>query len=79
MLAHVSITYADLSGLPPAIVVVGECEIPRDDELVLAKKVGALIHIAKDMPHNPALFADYHPEGQRALDALTGFIRKCLA
>ncbi len=80
---RVSPTYAKLEGLAPAIVTVGEAEIPRDDILVLASRlkdagVDVTLHVAKDMPHNAPVFAAYHPEGLKALQAVVEFVKRRL-
>jgi epsilon-lactone hydrolase len=77
---RISLTHADLEGFAPCLVTVGELEIPRDDILVFAERlkragVDVTLHGAKYMPHNPPVFAEYHPEGKAALDAIVQFIR----
>ena len=37
--------------------------------------VPVTVHLAKDMPHNPAVFAAYHPAGAAALAELARFAR----
>ena len=32
------------------------------------------VHVAKDMPHNPAVFAAYHPSGAKALERMARFV-----
>jgi acetyl esterase/lipase len=59
---------------------VGELEIPRDDILQFAERiktagVDATLHVAKNMPHNAPVFAQYHPEGKAALDAIVRFVQ----
>ena len=76
---RVSPTYATLAGLSPAIVLVGEAEILRDDIRVFAKRlrdegVDVTLHEAADMPHNAAFFADYHASAKAAFDALVAFV-----
>lgn len=75
---------APLEGLAPVLVIVGEVEIPRDDILALATRlreadVDVTVHEAKDMPHNPMVFAPYHPHGQAALDEAMRFTRRALS
>lgn len=77
---RLSPVYADLRGLPRTHVQVGDSEIPRDDALRLVKRlreagVDTELYVAKDMPHNPVMFAAYHPEGRAALDALSNYCR----
>jgi monoterpene epsilon-lactone hydrolase len=81
---RVSPVYANLTDLPPCLVEVGTAEIPRDDILALAKKLAAdgvdtILHEAKEMPHNAAVFSDLHPEGERALQAIARFVRERLS
>lgn len=81
--ARVSPIFANLSGLPTTLVVLGTAEIPRDDIRALAKKlstdgVDVTVHEAQDMPHNAAVFADYHPEGARAFQGIVDFVAKVL-
>jgi acetyl esterase/lipase len=76
----ISPVYAKLEGLAPVLVIVGEVEIPRDDILGLAKRLEAAgvdvkTHVAKDMPHNPPVFAAYHPSGVAALEEAASFVR----
>jgi monoterpene epsilon-lactone hydrolase len=74
---------ADLVGLPPALVVMGEVEIPRGDIEALVRRFrdcGGDVdsHLARDLPHNPLLFASLHPEGRAALDAAAAFVARRL-
>lgn len=76
---RLSPVHAEAAGLPPSLVVLGEVETPRDDIERLVQKLEAAgndvtVHRAADMPHNPALFAAYHPSGAGALEAMTRFI-----
>lgn len=76
--------YAELEGLAPVLVTVGEAELPRDDILALAAKlkdagVDVALHVAEDMPHNAPVFAAYHPAAKRALDAVVSFIEAQLS
>lgn len=81
---RVSPIHAALGGLPPALVEVGECELPRDDIVKLADALEAAgtkvtRHVAKDMPHNAAVFSAYHPSAKAALDAVGAFVTEVLA
>lgn len=65
--------------MPPTFVSLGEVEAPRDDieafvERLRAAGVAVTVHVARDMPHDPALFAALHPEGKAAFDALVQFV-----
>ncbi|MBX3226263.1 MAG: alpha/beta hydrolase [Labilithrix sp.] len=80
---RVSPVQARLDGLAPVLIIVGEVEIPRDDILALATrltdaKVDVAVHVAEDMPHNPPVFAAYHPNGQTALEEAANFVRKAM-
>lgn len=62
-------------GMPRTFISVGEAETPRDDILAFAAKVpNVALHRAKDMPHNPLLFAKYHPGARAAFDAAVMFL-----
>lgn len=76
---RVSPIHAELSGLCPCLVIVGELEIPRDDILALHRKleeagVESELHLARQMPHNPPAFAALHPEGARSIQTLAEFL-----
>jgi monoterpene epsilon-lactone hydrolase len=77
---RISPTHANLQGLSPCLVTVGELEIPRDDILEFAERlrgagVDVTLQVAKNMPHNAPVFAQYHPEGKATLDAIIQFIQ----
>lgn len=81
---RLSLTRADLSGLAPCMVIMGELELPRDDIHDLAKKleqagVDTTVHWAKAMPHTPPVFAAFHAEGLASFEAMTAFIGRHLA
>ena len=81
---RISPTFAVLEGLGPCLVTVGELEIPRDDIMRFAERlrkagVNVTLHIAKNMPHNAPVFAEYHPEGKSALGIIVRFIQTSLA
>lgn len=67
--------YADLGGLPPLVIHVGECEVLRDDALALARSAGSSgteveLWIAPGMIHVWHLFAGLVPEADAALERL---------
>ena len=71
--------YADLHGLPPLLIHVGECEVLRDDSVALAERAGAdgtevELWIAPGMIHVWHLFAGMVPESDLALERLTSFM-----
>jgi len=70
-----------LAHLPACFVSVGGVETPRDDIVAFAEKLRAQgveceLHVAEDMPHDPAIFESYHPSGRAAFDAAAAFIRR---
>jgi epsilon-lactone hydrolase len=76
---RISPSRADLSNLPPAIVIAGEAEIPRDDILAFADALEAAgsevtRYVATDMPHDPPVFAAYHPAAEECMRALGEFL-----
>ena len=76
---RVSPRFADLAGLAPVFITAGEVEIPRDDIEAFAQKLRAAgvettFHLAADMPHNAAFFADFHPSGAAVIDAERKFV-----
>ena len=73
--------YADLSGLPPMLIMVGSKEILLDDSVRFARKaeffgVDAKLVIAQDMLHSWTIFAGMIPEGQQAIQYIGDFIHK---
>ena len=77
----VSPIHADLSGLPPMLVQVGEREILLDDSIRLGERarkdgVDVKVEVWEGMWHVWQLFAWYIPEGRRAIRNLGAFIRK---
>lgn len=81
---RISLVHADLAGLPPALVQWGTCEVNRDDIISFAdalERAGVTVtrSPAEDMVHNPAFFAQYHPSGEAAFQAVAKFVRERLA
>ncbi len=79
--ASLSLDAALLRELPPCFVSVGALEGPRDDILDFVQRLRAVgvdctLHVAEDMPHNPAFFAAYHPSGRAAFDATVAFLMR---
>jgi monoterpene epsilon-lactone hydrolase len=79
----VSPIYADLHGLPPILIQVGDREILLSDAIRLTERahkdgVDAELEVWDGMWHVWHLFARYVPEGQRAIDKIGAFIRKYL-
>lgn len=74
---------ADLEGLPPLMIQVGECEILLDDAVRLARNAGsagveARLEVWPGMFHVWQLFAPTLSEGHQALAAAADFINGVL-
>lgn len=77
----VSPVFADLSGLPPMLIQVGDHEVLLDDSTRLEKKakadgVDATLEIWDEMIHVWHFFASMLPEGQQAIDRIGEYIRQ---
>jgi len=75
--------HADLSGLPPLLIQVGDREILLDDSIRLAesaRRAGVDVELQAwdGMWHVWHLLAAYVPEGERAIRQVGSFIRKHL-
>jgi phosphinothricin tripeptide acetyl hydrolase len=73
--------YADLSGLPPMLVPVGDAEVLLDDALTLVKLlrdagVDVTLDHQPEMIHVWPLFAGMAPESDAALERIAEFIGK---
>ena len=73
--------YADLKGLPPLLIQVGEAETLLDDSTRLndrakAAGVSTKLEVWPDMIHVWQLFASFLPEGQQAVDGIGAFIKE---
>jgi len=80
----VSPLYADLHGLPPLFLVVGQHEILHDDAHKLAKQAEVYQSRARcitwdNMFHGWHAFADILPEGQLALEQIAAYFEKYFA
>jgi epsilon-lactone hydrolase len=76
--------YADLKGLPPLLIQVGDAETLLDDSNRLAQRARAAggevkLEVWPEMIHVFQLFAGFLPEGQQAVDGLGQFISQHLA
>lgn len=72
--------YADLSGLPPTLVLVGSHEVLRSDSDRIVERINAAggqaqLSVWPDMPHVFPILASVIPEGRRAIEEISGFIR----
>jgi acetyl esterase/lipase len=72
--------YADLKGLPPLLIQVGDVETLLDDSTRLearAKSAGVStkLEVWPEMIHVWQLFASFLPEGQEAIEGIGKFVR----
>jgi len=72
--------YADLSGLPPMLIQVGENEVLLSDSTRLAERaeaagVDVTLEVWPDMFHVWHFFAAMLPEGQQAIDRIGEWVR----
>ena len=72
--------YADLSGLPPMLIHVGENEVLLSDSTRLAERaeaagVDVTLEVWPDMFHVWHFFAAMLPEGQQAIDRIGEWVR----
>lgn len=79
----ISPIYADLRGLPPLLIQVGDREILLSDAVRLAERarqhgVSTELEVWDGMWHVWHLFAKYVPEGQQAIIKVGAFIRQHL-
>jgi epsilon-lactone hydrolase len=73
--------YADLKGLPPLLIQVGDHEVLLDDSTRIADRARAAgvkvtLEIWPEMIHVWQLFASFLPEGQEAVEGVGKFIRE---
>jgi monoterpene epsilon-lactone hydrolase len=71
--------YADLHGLPPLLIQVGDAETLLDDSTRLdararAAGVRTKLEVWPEMIHVWQLFASFLPEGQQAIDGIGKFV-----
>ena len=76
----VSPLYADLVGLPPLLIQVGDSEVLLDDSrrvIEIARRAGveATLQIFPLVPHGWQIFAPVLPEARASLHAAASFIR----
>ena len=72
--------FADLSGFPPALILVGSTEVLLSDAETIAQKINdsgglATLEIWPKMPHVFPLFAGIIPEGKAAVSQISEFLR----
>lgn len=73
--------HADLTGLPPLLIIVGTAEVLLDDAVRLHEKaeaagVDSTLEIWDDMVHIWPWFAPFLPEGQQAMEQMGDFIKE---
>ena len=73
--------FADLHGLPPLLIQVGDHEVLLDDSTRLAERaqaagVSAELEVWPEMIHRWHSYAAVLPEGQQAIDGIGTFLRK---
>jgi len=71
--------YADLRGLPPILIHVGDAEILLDDSTRIAERakaagVDVTLEVWPEMIHVWHVFAKLLPEGQQAIDRIGEFV-----
>lgn len=76
--------YADYSGFPPLLFMVGEDEALRDDSVLAARQaeaagVDAKLDVWPNLPHAFPLFEKLFPETRQAREELAGFMRAYLS
>ncbi len=76
--------YADLTGLPPLLIIVGTAEVLLDDATRLharaqAAGVNSTLEEWDDMVHIWPWFAPFLPEGQQAIERMGAFVQDILA
>jgi epsilon-lactone hydrolase len=76
--------YADLKGLPPLLIQVGDAEILLDDSNRLAQRARAAgvqvkLEVWPEMIHVFQLFAGFLPEGQQAVEGIGQYLSEQLA
>ena len=73
--------HADLSGLPPLFIQVGDSETLLDDSTRVAEKAKSAgvkvdLEVWPEMPHVWHLFAPFLPEGQQAIEKIGKFVQQ---
>ncbi len=77
---RISPVHADLRGLPPLFVQVGDIELLADEARAFADRaraagVDVTLDVLPDMPHAMPLFAAFVAGGRHAIDDIAGFVR----
>jgi monoterpene epsilon-lactone hydrolase len=76
---RISPVHAELRGLPPLLVQVGEIELLADEARAFAERaraagVDVTLDVLPDMPHAAPLFAAFVAGGRHAMDSIAGFV-----
>ncbi|TMR05726.1 alpha/beta hydrolase [Actinomadura soli] len=76
----ISPVFGDIAGLPPLQILVGTAEALLDDSRALARSavnagIDVDVRFFDGMFHLWPMFASILPEGQRAIDAMSAFVR----
>lgn len=76
--------YAEFDNAPPVYISVGDTEILFDDAKSMAHRlkefgVKTTLEITANTPHVLPFFHGFAPEADRAMDQVTGFIKRVLA
>lgn len=75
----VSPFYAELAGLPPLLIQVGDAEVMLSDSVMFAAKaeaaqVNVTLEVWDDMPHVFQAFAPFLPEANEAIEHIASFL-----
>ena len=73
--------FADLAGLPPLLILVGDAEVLLDDARILAERASAAgvaneLFVYADMPHVWMLNYPAYPEAAQAFDQMGSFVAR---
>ena len=73
--------FADLAGLPPLLILVGDAEVLLDDSRTLAERASAAgvrteLFIYPEMPHVWTLNYPAYPEAAQAFDQMASFVAR---
>ena len=73
--------FADLAGLPPLLILVGDAEVLLDDSRILAERASAAgvaneLFVYADMPHVWMLNYPAYPEAAQAFDQMASFVAR---
>jgi epsilon-lactone hydrolase len=77
---HAAPLYAEMAGLPPLLMQVGDAEVLLDDTTRVVERVRAAggrveVEIYPEMIHVFQAFAHFLPEGQQAIERIGAFVK----